>query len=135
VSRRLGAVACLALTSLAAGCGGGGGEQTIAADAVRDCLAGHGATFGAGRAGATGFAPLFHLAADLQGSIGGTSVEIFVEKGLAAARRVAADARGALGSVGISAAGGRVLQLRNAVAVFEPAPSARTRAAVSACLG
>jgi hypothetical protein len=135
VSRRLGAVACLALTSLAAGCGGGGGEQTIAADAVRDCLAGHGATFGAGRAGATAFAPLFHLAADVQGSVGGTSVAIFVERSSAAARRVAADAKGALGSVGISAAGGSVVQRRNAVAVFEPVPSARTRTAVTACLG
>jgi hypothetical protein len=134
VSRRLGAVACLIVISLLPGCGGGGGTQTIGRDDLRNCLGAHGAILGPQPSGATGFAPLFHLSPDLQGSIGGTSVAVFVEKNAGAARGVAADARGALGSVGIHPGPGGVVQGRNAVIVLEPAPSARARAAVAACL-
>ncbi len=132
--RRLGALACIGLTALLQGCGGGGGEHPIEADALRDCLAKHGATFGGQRAGATGYAPLFHLAADLEGSISGSSIEVFIEKSTAAAHRDAADAKAALASVGISDPGGRVVGSRNAVVVFEPTPSTRARGAVRSCL-
>jgi hypothetical protein len=135
VSRRLGAVACLVLIPLSSGCGGGGGgERTIGADALRDCLARHGASFGGERPGATGYAPLFHLAPDLQGRIAGSSIAVFLEKSAGAARRDAADARGALGAVGIAGGNGTVIQRANAVVVFEPAPSPGAREAVTSCL-
>jgi hypothetical protein len=135
VSRRLGALACIGLASwTTAGCGGGGGEQLVGADALRDCLAKHGASFGSQRPGATGYATLFHLAADLQGRIAGSSISVFIEKSARAARRDAADAKSALSAVGVNDPAGSVLLNRNAVVAFEPPPSERARDAVRACL-
>jgi len=134
VDRRLGALACIGLTSLLAGCGDGGGEDLIDADALRNCLAKHGASFGAHPAAATGYAPLFHLAPDLEGKIRGSSVEVFIERSAVRARRDAADAKGALTAVGLSEPTGSVEQSRNAVVVFEPPPSSEARSAVRSCL-
>jgi hypothetical protein len=106
----------------------------VGADALRDCLAKHGASFGGQRAGATGYATLFHLAPDLQGGIVGSSIGVFVEKSTRLARRDAADAESALAAVGVSDPAGSVVQNRNAVVVFEPPPSGRARDAVRACL-
>jgi hypothetical protein len=127
-------MACIGLTAWSAGCGGGGSEPLVATDSLRDCLAKQGATFAGQKPSATGFAPLFHLAADLQGGIAGSSIDIFIEKTPEAARRDAADARGALSAIGISDPAGSVVVSRNAVVVFEPQPSAQARALVRSCL-
>ncbi|MFL5906460.1 MAG: hypothetical protein ACJ75Z_02540 [Solirubrobacterales bacterium] len=134
MSRRLGAVVCIGLASWIAGCGGDGGPHPIDADSLRDCLAKQGGSFGGQRPGATGYAPLFHLAADLQGRIGGSSIDVFIEKTVEGARRDAADANGALTSIGVSDPASSVLRERNAVVVFEPPPSGSARAAVRDCL-
>jgi hypothetical protein len=133
VSRRLGAVACLLIVLLATGCGGGGGEKTIATDDLRDCLGKRGATFGATGGGA-GIASFFPFAVDFQASIGRTSIAVSTARDTAAARRAAADARSSLGSVGVAPGSGNVMQRRNAVVIFDPAPSPRARAAVRSCL-
>jgi hypothetical protein len=103
-------------------------------DSLRDCLAKQGATFAGQKPSATGYAPLFHLAADLQGRIAGSSIDVFIEKTPEGARRDAADARGSLGAIGISDPSGSVVLGRNVVVVFEPPPSARARAAIRSCL-
>jgi hypothetical protein len=133
VSRRLAALACIGFAASAAGCGDGR-EHLIGADALRDCLAKRGASFGGQRPGATGYAPLFHLAPDLQGRIAGSSIGVFIERSSDAALHGAADARGTLGGLGISNAAGSVLVQRNAVVVFEPPPSNGARDAVRSCL-
>jgi hypothetical protein len=133
VNRRLGALACIGLASWIAGCGGGG-ESLVGEDALRDCLGKHGATFGAQSPGATGYAPLFHVAADLQGKLGGTSIDVFIEKNADRARRDAADAKGALTAVGISDPAGSIVSQRNAVIVFARPPPAQAREAVRSCM-
>lgn len=127
-------MACIGLAAWSAGCGGGDSEPLIAKDSLRDCLAKQGATFTGQRPSATGYAPLFHLAADLQGRIAGSSIDVFIEKTPEAARRDAADARGAVGAIGISDPAGSVVVSRNATVVFEPPPSDRARAVVRSCL-
>ena len=127
-------MACIGLAAWSTGCGGGDSESLVGVDSLRDCLAKQGATFAGQKPSATGFAPLFHLAADLQGRVAGSSIDVFIEKSSEAARGDAADARGALSSIGISDPAGSVVVSRNAVVVFEPPPSARARAAVRSCL-
>jgi hypothetical protein len=133
VNRRLGALACIGVASWVAGCGGGG-ESLVGEDSLRDCLGKHGFTFGAQTPGATGYAPIFHVAADLQGAIRGISINVFIEKNAERARRDAADARGALTAVGIADPTGSVVAHRNAVVVFDRPPPAEAREAVRSCL-
>jgi hypothetical protein len=106
----------------------------VGANALRDCLAKQGASFGGQHPGATGYATIFHLAADLQGSIAGSSIGVFIEKRAQGARRDAADAKSALSAIGVTDPAGSVVLDRNAVVVFEPPPSVRARDAVRACL-
>jgi len=127
-------MACIGLAAWSTGCGGGDSESLVGADSLRECLAKQGATFAGQKPSATGFAPLFHLAADLQGRVAGSSIDVFIEKTPAGARRDAADARGALGAIGIPDPSGSVMVSRNAMVVFEPPPSARARTAVRSCL-
>jgi hypothetical protein len=134
VNRRLGALACIGLASWIAGCGGGGGESLIGEDALRNCLGKHGVAFGAQSPGATSYAPLFHVAADLQGTMGQTSIDVFIEKDAQRARRDAADAKGALTGIGVTDPAGSVVAQRNAVVVFDRPPPAQAREAVRACM-
>jgi hypothetical protein len=127
-------MACIGLIAWTAGCGGGDSQPLVGADSLRDCLAKQGATFAGQKPSATGFAPLFHLAADLQGRVAGSSIDVFIEKTPEGARSDAADARGALSAIGISNPAGSVVLSRNAVVVFEPPPSTRARTAVRTCL-
>ena len=99
-------------------------------DQLRNCLGTHGASVTAGGGGAS-FVP---VAADFRATIGHTSITVATSGSAAAARRAAADARSALGSVGVPQGSGNVIQRSNAVVIFDPAPSARARAAVDACL-
>jgi hypothetical protein len=128
-------MACIGLAAWSTGCGGGESQPLIGADSLRDCLAKQGATFAGQRPSATGYAPLFHLAADLQGRVAGSSIDVFIEKTPDGARRDAADARGALSAIGAPNPAGSVVVSRNAVVVFEPPPSGRARAAVRSCVG
>ena len=131
MSRRLGAAACLVLVSIVPGCGGGGSAgRTINADDLRDCLGTHGASFTAESGGAS-FVP---FAVDFRATIGHTSIAVSTSANAATARRAAADARSALGSVGVPQGSGNVIQHENAVVIFDPAPSPPARAAVNACL-
>jgi hypothetical protein len=133
VNRRLCAPIAVALAASIAACGSSG-ESVISEDAVRDCLGHHGATLGGQGQGATGYAPLFHVAADFQGSLGGGSMNVFVEKNSARARSDAADAEGALASVGVQNPSRNMVAGRNVVVVFDRPPSASTRATVRSCL-
>jgi hypothetical protein len=132
VSGRLAALACVGFAASAGGCGDG--AQLTEAAALRDCLAKRGASFGGQRPGATGYAPLFHLAPSFEGRIAGSSIGAFVEKSSAAASRDAADARGALREVGNPDPARSVMAHKNAMVVFEPPPSGAAREAVRACL-
>jgi hypothetical protein len=123
----------MGLASWIAGCGGGG-EPLIGEDALQNCLGRHGVTFGAQSPGATGYAPLFHVAADLQGEIGGSSLNVFIEKNAERARRDAADAKSALTAVGIANPAGSVVAQRNAVVVFAHPPPAQARELVRSCM-
>jgi hypothetical protein len=133
MNRRLGALACIGLASWTAGCGGGG-ESLIGKDALRSCLGKQGVSFGAQRPSAAGYAPLFHVAADLQGTIGDSSIDVFIAKNAQRARRDAADAKSALSAVGVQDPSGNVITDRNAVVVFDRPPSARGREAVHSCM-
>jgi hypothetical protein len=133
VNRRLGALACIGLASWIAGCGDGG-ESLVGEDGLRDCLGKHGVAFGAQSPGATGYAPLFHVAADFHGQLAGISIDVFIEKSAARARRTAADAEGALSAVGVSGPAGSVVSQRNAVVVFDRPPTAQARETVRSCM-
>lgn len=133
MNRRLGAPIAVALAASIAACGSSG-ETVIHEDALRDCLAHHGATFGGQGQGATGYAPVFHLAADFQGTVAGGSINVFVEKNAVRARSDAADAESALRSVGIQNPSDNLVARKNVVVVFDQPPSADARDTVRSCL-
>ena len=137
MSRRLGAVACLALISLSPGCGGGGGDDRVSETTVRKCLVK--GRIGlrppqSGDAESTGYAPIF-VPDFIAYAPDGTPVAIVVQGSARRAQQTAAHVRSALASLGNPAGGGdRVVSSRNAVAVFKRPPSARLRAEVRSCL-
>ena len=133
MNRALIAPLALALAASIGACGSSG-ESAIHEDALRDCLGKQGATFGTAGQGATGYAPLFHIAADFQGTMGGDSMNVFVEKDAARARSDAADAEGALRAVGLQNPSNNLVEGRNVVIAFDRPPSGATRAAVRSCL-
>jgi hypothetical protein len=135
VNRRLCALIAAVVATRIAACGGGGdGNEPIHEDALRDCLGKHGVAIGDQQQGVTGFAPVFHVAADFQGSIGGTAINVFIEKTEDRARRDAADAEGALSTVGVQNPSDNVVANRNVVIVFDRPPSDETEATVRACM-
>jgi hypothetical protein len=133
VNRALIAPITLALAASIAACGSSG-PSVIHEDALRDCLGKNGATFGTTGQGATGYAPLFHVAADLQGTMSGDSMNVFIEKDAARARSDAADAEGALRAVGVQNPSDNLVAGRNVVIAFDRPPSGASRTAVRSCL-
>lgn len=119
-----------ALWAALAGCGGGG-EELLEEEALRECLIGKGFALeppevGAGAALGS-VSPDFRLRSD-----NGALVDVVVQGSEEKAKRAAADTRGALQSFGISDA--EVVVERNAFVVFESAPSDAAREAVQGCL-
>jgi hypothetical protein len=139
VSRRFGAVACLALVAASTGCGSGGGDQAaISEKTLRDCLARAGIAkrpLGSEPPGAVGYAPIF--SADFTAyTRNGVGVSVVVQPSDSRARSTAADVRSAFASVGTTSgqAAARVVAQANAVAVFSRSPSAADRSAVRGCM-
>jgi hypothetical protein len=137
VDRRLGALACIGLTSLLSGCGGGGGHELLSETGVRECLAG--AHFGphptpSNSSDWAGYAPIFVPDFTAESS-DGTGVAIIVQGSAKRAEETSANVRSAFASLGGSAArADRVIASQNAVAVFSRSPTAAERRAVRSCL-
>ena len=128
MSRR--ALSVAVLVAALAGCGDG--EDVIDQDQLRDCLAGEGLSLEA--AGYTTSAVLGNVSPDFRAHFpDGAAVDFVVEGTEEKARRKAADVRGALQSFGVTTKD-RLLTQRNAIAVFERAPSPKDRARVAGCL-
>lgn len=114
-----------------AGCGGGDGEELLDEDGLRDCLAEGGlAVESVGVAASPGLgnvSPDFRVV-----TAEGVAVDVVVQGTDEKARRSAADIRGAL--QGFGAVGSEVVAERNALVVFDAAPSDDARRAVEDCL-
>lgn len=126
-------LALLVSITLLAGCGGGDdGEDLIAEEDLRDCVAEAGFTVEtAGVAASPGLGsitPDFRATGD-----GRVVVDLAVFGTTRKAERAAADVRSAL--AGFGAADAEVVHARNAVAIFDRAPSGDQAAAVEDCLG
>jgi hypothetical protein len=140
VTRHIGALACIGLAWLLAGCGGEESEL-LTESGVRECLADSQieirAPGGAG-AEATGYAPLYlETAPDFTAyAKDGAGVDVVVQGSPERAVRTATHVKGVLESLGdsSSAASNRVVQGENVVAVFHGTTSAENRDAVRVCL-
>ena len=125
-------IAAVAAIALAAGCGGGdGGEDLAAEDDVRVCLKDAGLEIeppGVSQNPGLGSAsPDFRALGE-----DGVAIDVVVFGSAEKAERAAADVRGAL--AGFGAGDVEVLYDRNALAVFNAAPSDADRSAVEQCL-
>ncbi|HEX2359484.1 MAG TPA: hypothetical protein VHH72_06680 [Solirubrobacterales bacterium] len=129
--RRLLAVLALG-TGLAAGCGGGDGEELVEEGPLRDCLTDKGLTIEPPDLSAS--AGLGSVSLDFRAATpDGTAVDFVVQGTAEKAERSAADIRAA--RAGFGGVGGEVIASRNAIAVFDAEPSDDARAAVEGCLG
>lgn len=126
---RTGLLSILVL-GLLAGCGGGG-DDLITEDGLRTCLADRGLQSGGAQGTSASLAsvsPDFSMTLTPEGEL-----DVVVEGSDAKARRAAADIRAALASFGVPAPDQRIVTRRNAIAVFDRAPSAGERENVSSC--
>jgi hypothetical protein len=118
-----------AVLGFLAGCGDG--EDLIGESSLQDCLAGEGLRAEAPDLAAS--ASLGNVSPDFRVlTTEGTGVDMIVQGSEERARRTAADIRGALQAFG--ATDSVVLARRNAIAVFEQAPTDASRQAVERCL-
>ena len=98
---------------------------------LRECLADAGWAVEATAVGA----PLGGVAPDFSASQGGLTAYVVIERDAERAERTAARLRGALATFGASGVEQRLVQERNAIAVFSEAPDAAQRDDVTSCLG
>jgi hypothetical protein len=129
------AIVFISLPLAVAGCGGSGDEGgRLAEDSVQECLATAGLSSKppADRGGASGYAPLASAAPDfVLYADDGTSVSVAVHGTDEKAERAAADVNGAIQSLGGPA---EAISRRNAVVIFDRAPSDMLRDTVDGCL-
>jgi len=108
----------------------GNGEELVEESSLRECLADEGMRVEAPDL-ASG-AALGNVSPDFRVLAGqGTRADVVVQGTEQKAKRSAADIRGALASFG---AGSEVVARRNAIVVYEQAPSETSRAAIEGCL-
>jgi hypothetical protein len=129
VAGRARALAALVPALALIGCGGGADDPLDEAS-LRECLAEGGFAI---EAVATG-APLGAASPDFRGEAAGLSVDLIVERDRDRAERSAARLRGDLATLGIPDIERRLLQERNAIAVFSADPEPEQRDAVAECL-
>ena len=127
----LGSLPVLAASvALLAGCGGGG-DNLIAENELRDCLTTEGLTVEEPDLGQG--AVLGNVSPDFRAlTEEGVGLEVVVQGNEKKAERTAADIQGALASFGAS--GAEVVSERNAIVIFDESPSDGSRAAVEDCL-
>ena len=125
------AVIAVLLAGALTACGDGDGEDLVEEGSLRDCLAGAGLKVEAPDVAAG--ARLGNVSPDFRAiTTEGDGLDVIVHGTEQKARRSAADIRGALATFG--AAGSEVVARRNAVVVFEQAPSGGSSEAVESCL-
>lgn len=121
----------VATTGILAGCGGGGDDDRLTREALRDCLAEGGLAVeqegAAVRAGLGNVSPDFRVTTKE-----GVAVDVVVLGSARKARRSAADVRGALR--GFGAEGREVVSERNAIVVFGSKASQEARRTIDDCL-
>jgi hypothetical protein len=129
VPRLSGLLIAAALLVAASGCGGDDSESLLNENDLRDCLTKAG--LGGAPTDTGGYLLLLPAPDFVAHADDGTSLSVTVYGTEEKAKRAAADAEGATQSLGATV---EVQTKRNAVLVFNPAPSDATRKTVDGCL-
>ena len=132
MTRAAAAVAAIALgAAVAAGCGGGEGDDLLTEEGIQGCLTAAG--YRVEPPAAASSPALGSVSPDFRAvDPGGVGAEVVVQGSDEKARRSAADIRGAL--TGFGAQGSEGVAGGNAILVFEDSPTEESRSAAEGCL-